>query len=69
MLITDRDGAQARGAPRHDRRRTRIVGIGFVDPAPLDGRRLDFTQHGSTTEHRRCHVLSWKDACLEVGVV
>ena len=36
VLITRVDDVQRRRAPRHDRRRTGIVGIGLVDPAALE---------------------------------
>ena len=36
MLIIGRDDVQRRCAPRHDRRRTGVVGVGLVDPAPLE---------------------------------
>ena len=36
MLVVRRDDVQRRCAPRHDRRRAGVVGVGLVDPAPLE---------------------------------
>ena len=64
MLVVARDDVQRRCAPRHDRHRAGVVGIGLVDPARSRSRTRDDNLGGTSTTCSPAPTSCWASIAL-----